>query len=46
MGVPLGTVQSRIWRARTTLRALLADPKAKLGIAHQANQEPPEIWVN
>jgi RNA polymerase sigma-70 factor (ECF subfamily) len=46
IGIPLGTVQSRIWRARTTLRALLADPKTKLGLAHQGRPQQAEMWVN
>ena len=40
MGVPFGTVQSRIWRARITLRAMLRDPLAKLGIAHRETPQP------
>src|SRR5215471_8104957 len=34
LGVPLGTVQSRISRARATLRVILADPQSGIGIAH------------
>ncbi len=34
LGVPLGTVQSRISRARATLRLILADPESRIGIAH------------
>jgi RNA polymerase sigma-70 factor (ECF subfamily) len=33
LGVPFGTVQSRISRARKTLRTLLADPAARVGLA-------------
>jgi RNA polymerase sigma-70 factor (ECF subfamily) len=36
LGVPLGTVQSRISRARKTLRALIADPRSRLGLGAQA----------
>jgi RNA polymerase sigma-70 factor (ECF subfamily) len=35
LAVPLGTVQSRISRARATLRAILADPNSGIGIAHE-----------
>jgi RNA polymerase sigma-70 factor (ECF subfamily) len=35
MGVPLGTVQSRISRARKALRAMIEAPDSGLGLAHR-----------
>jgi RNA polymerase sigma factor (sigma-70 family) len=36
LGLPLGTVQSRISRARTSLRAMIAKPNSGLGLANHA----------
>src|SRR5471030_262580 len=41
MGLPLGTVQSRISRARKALRAMIEAPGSKLGLAHQP--PPPRL---
>ena len=38
MGVPLGTVQSRISRARKALRAMMETPNSGLGLAHRSPQ--------
>jgi RNA polymerase sigma-70 factor, ECF subfamily len=38
MGVPLGTVQSRISRARKALRVMIEAPDSGLGLAHQPQQ--------
>ncbi len=35
MGLPLGTVQSRISRARKALRAMIETPGSRLGLAHR-----------
>jgi RNA polymerase sigma-70 factor, ECF subfamily len=35
MGIPHGTVQSRISRARKTLRTMLDEPNSGLGLAHR-----------
>jgi RNA polymerase sigma-70 factor, ECF subfamily len=40
LGIPHGTVLSRISRARTALRAMLAEPRSGLGLAHRDG--PPE----
>ena len=36
MGLPLGTVQSRISRARKALRAMIEAPGSRLGVAHRS----------
>jgi RNA polymerase sigma-70 factor, ECF subfamily len=38
MNLPIGTVQSRISRARKALRAMLDAPNSGLGLAHRASQ--------
>jgi RNA polymerase sigma-70 factor, ECF subfamily len=38
MGVPLGTVQSRISRARKALRVMIEAPESRLGLAHPSPQ--------
>jgi RNA polymerase sigma-70 factor, ECF subfamily len=40
MGVPLGTVQSRISRARKALRIMIAAPDSGLGLAHHQPPRP------
>ena len=35
LGVPVGTIQSRISRARTSLRAMIEDPGSGLGLANR-----------
>ncbi len=35
LGVPMGTIQSRISRARTTLRAMIDQPDSGLGLANR-----------
>jgi RNA polymerase sigma-70 factor (ECF subfamily) len=35
MGLPIGTVQSRISRARRALRAMIDEPNSQLGLAHR-----------
>jgi RNA polymerase sigma-70 factor, ECF subfamily len=35
LGIPHGTVLSRISRARTALRAMIAEPRSGLGLAHR-----------
>jgi len=46
MGIPLGTVQSRIWRARITLRGLIGNPNARLGLAHEQERRQAKMWIN
>ena len=36
LAVPLGTIQSRISRARKSLRAIIAEPDSRLGLAHSS----------
>src|ERR1700716_2088635 len=40
MDLPIGTVQSRISRARKALRAMIDAPDSQLGLAHQPLREP------
>lgn len=41
MGIPHGTVQSRISRARQTLRTMLEEPNSGLGLAHRTARYDP-----
>ena len=48
MGVPLGTVQSRISRARKALRAMIELPDSGLGLAHRpaTRREQPQTRLS
>jgi RNA polymerase sigma-70 factor, ECF subfamily len=41
LGLPIGTVQSRISRARTSLRAMIEKPDSGLGLAHRIAERRP-----